>query len=76
MFSQMRRTTVADRGLVVDYNRPFLAIYLNDPMVTSEAHRRTDICVPVIPLSMPRASNDMSDTETRIADRPGHWLSA
>ena len=36
----------------VDYDRPFMAIYLNDPTVTREVHRRTELCVPVLPVRM------------------------
>ena len=63
MFSQMRRSMVAARGLKVDGHRPFLAIYLNDPLVTREAHLRTDICVPVVPIQVPLATNDIGDAQ-------------
>ena len=45
-------------GSAVDYDRPFVAIYLNDPTVTREMHRRTELCVPVLPVRMPLSSND------------------
>lgn len=57
-FSKMRRITVVKRGLSIDVGRPFVAIYLNDPQVTREVHRRTELCVPVIPMRMPLSSND------------------
>lgn len=58
VFSQLRREVVPKRGLSIDYDRPFVAIYLNDPMMTREVHRRTELCVPVIPIRMPLSSND------------------
>ena len=57
-FSKMRRVTVAKRGLSIDFGRPFVAIYLNDPLVTREMHRRTELCIPVMPMRMPLSSND------------------
>ena len=33
-------------------------IYLNDPAITREVHRRTELCVPVLPVRMPLSSND------------------
>ena len=56
--SSLHRDIVPRRGLSVDYDRPFLAIYLNDPSVTREVHRRTDLCIPVLPVRMPLWSND------------------
>jgi AraC family transcriptional regulator len=50
MLSQLHRQWVPKQGLSVDYDRPFMAIYLNDPQVTREVHRRTELCVPVLPL--------------------------
>ena len=38
-----------------------MAIYLNDPAITREVHRRTELCVPVIPVRMPLSSNDDED---------------
>jgi AraC family transcriptional regulator len=58
LFSTLRRDAVNKRGLSVDYGRPFIAIYLNDPMFTREMHRRTELCVPVMPMRMPASSND------------------
>jgi DNA gyrase inhibitor GyrI len=58
LFSQLHREIVPKRGLSLDYDRPFLAIYLNDPAVTREMHRRTELCVPVLPVRMPLSSND------------------
>ena len=42
----------------LDYDRPFLTIFLNDPSITREMHRRTELCVPVLPVRMPISSND------------------
>jgi AraC family transcriptional regulator len=61
VISLMHRTIVPKRGLSVDYDRPFLAVYLNDPGITREVHRRTELCVPVIPVRMPLFSNDDVD---------------
>jgi AraC family transcriptional regulator len=58
VFSELHREIVPKRGLSVDYDRPFLAIYLNDPMITREVHRRTELCIPVLPVRMPLSSND------------------
>ena len=58
LFSRLHREIVPKRGLYVDYDRPFVAIYLNDPVVTREVHRRTELCVPVLPVRMPFSSND------------------
>jgi DNA gyrase inhibitor GyrI len=58
LFSELHRTIVPRRGLSVDYDRPFLAVYLNDPAITREVHRRTELCVPVLPVRMPLSGND------------------
>lgn len=58
LFSHMHREIVPKRGLSLDYDRPFVAIHLNDPSVTREVHRRTELCVPVLPVRMPFSSND------------------
>lgn len=58
VFSQLHHDIVPKRGLSVDYDRPFLAVYLNDPAITREMHRRTELCVPVLPVRMPLSSND------------------
>lgn len=58
LFSILHRDVVPRRGLCLDYDRPFLAIHLNDPRVTREVHRRTELCVPVLPVRMPLSSND------------------
>jgi AraC family transcriptional regulator len=50
IFSQLHREWVPKQGLAVDYDRPFVAIYLNDPLLTREVHRRTELCIPVVPL--------------------------
>ena len=66
IFSRLHREIVPKRGLAVDYDRPFLAVHLNDPAVTREMHRRTELCVPVIPVRMPLSSND--DEDAVVAD--------
>ena len=50
LLSQLHRDWVPKQGLEVDYDRPFMAIHLNDPRVTRQVHRRTELCVPVLPL--------------------------
>ena len=50
LLSELHREWVPKQGLVVDYDRPFVAIHLNDPRMTREMHRRTELCVPVLPL--------------------------
>ena len=71
-FRSLHRDIVPKRGLCVDYDRPFLAIYLNDPTVTREVHRRTELCVPVLPVRMPFSSNDDEDS-TPTRRRVGHY---
>ena len=67
-FSHLHGEVVPKRALFVDYDRPFMAIHLNDPAVTREVHRRTELCVPVVPIPMPLASNDdVSDAARDIA---------
>jgi AraC family transcriptional regulator len=58
LFSHLHRDIVPKRGLSLDYDRPFMTIYLNDPSMTREMHRRTELCVPVLPVRMPLSSND------------------
>ena len=50
LFSQLHSDWVPKQGLAVDYDRPFMAIHLNDPLLTREVHRRTELCIPVLPL--------------------------
>ena len=50
LLSQLHREWVPKQGLEVDYDRPFMAIHLNDPHMTRKVHRRTELCVPVLPL--------------------------
>ncbi len=58
LFSHLHREIVPQRGLLLDYARPFVTIFLNDPSITREMHRRTELCVPVFPVRMPLSSND------------------
>ena len=42
LLSEMHRDQVPKQGLAVDYDRPFMAIYLNDPLHdarSASAHR-------------------------------------
>jgi AraC family transcriptional regulator len=66
LLSHLHRRIVPERALCVDYDRPFMAVYLNDPAVTREVHRRTELCVPVVPIAMPLPSNDVGQD---LADR-------
>jgi AraC family transcriptional regulator len=50
LISHLHRDWVPRQGLAVDYDRPFMAIHLNDPLITREVHRRTELCIPVLPL--------------------------
>jgi AraC family transcriptional regulator len=50
LLSHLHREWVPKQGLAVDYDRAFMVIHLNDPRVTREVHRRTELCVPVLPL--------------------------
>jgi AraC family transcriptional regulator len=50
LLSHLHREWVPKQGLAVDYDRPFMAIHLNDPQLTREVHRRTELCIPVLPL--------------------------
>jgi AraC family transcriptional regulator len=52
LFSELHRDWVPKQGFAVDYDRCFMAIHLNDPLVTREMHRRTELCIPVLPLSV------------------------
>jgi AraC family transcriptional regulator len=61
LFSNLRTEAVAKRGLSIDDGRPFVAIYLNDPMRTREVHRHTELCIPVIPIRVPLSGNDDCD---------------
>ena len=63
LLSQLHRDWVPKQGLSVDYDRPFMAIYLNDPMLTREVHRRTELCIPVLPL---RVALPAEDTARRM----------
>ena len=58
LLSRLHSEIVPKRGLSLDYDRPFVTIYLNDPAITREMHRRTELCVPVLPVRMPLSSND------------------
>jgi AraC family transcriptional regulator len=47
-FSQLHREWAPAQGLAVDYTRPFIEIYLNDPGFTPDTDLRVDLCVPII----------------------------
>lgn len=51
LMSELHREWVPKQGLVLDHDRPFVAIHLNDPRLTREVHRRTELCIPVQPLA-------------------------
>jgi DNA gyrase inhibitor GyrI len=58
LFSLLYRRELPKRGLAVDEDRPFLAIYLTDPTVTREMHRRTELCIPLDRAHMPMQADD------------------
>jgi AraC family transcriptional regulator len=58
LYARLQDELVPKRGLTIDGERPLLAIYLNDPRVTRELHRRTELCIPVVPIPTLVASND------------------
>ena len=60
LFSSLHCEIIPKRGLKVDYDRPFMAVYLNDPRTTREIYRRTELCIPVLPIPMAIATNDDS----------------
>ena len=62
VLSKLHTNVVQKRGLSVDYDRPFMTIYLNDPALTREMHRRTELCIPVIPIRMPLSATTTSKT--------------
>ena len=74
LYAQLHAEIVPKRGLSVDYDRPFVAIYLNDPAVTREVHRRTELCVPVLPVQMSVASDTpgISSLEAHAAALAAH----
>jgi AraC family transcriptional regulator len=71
LLSCLHGEIVPKRGLTLDYDRPFVTIYLNDPAITREMHRRTELCVPVLPVRMPLSGNDDDaghETDQVVAD--------
>jgi AraC family transcriptional regulator len=68
LFSKLHTNVVPKRGLSVDYDRSFMAIHLNDPAITREMHRRTELCIPVMPIRMPHSSNDDHEADI-VADK-------
>ena len=58
LYAQLHREIIPKRGLCVDYDRPFITIYLNDPTITREVHRRAELCVPVLPVRMAVSVDD------------------
>jgi AraC family transcriptional regulator len=62
LYARLQDDVVPKRGLTIDSERPLLAMYLNDPRITREVHRRTELCIPVLPIQMPLATtNDNTD---------------
>lgn len=68
LFSRLHTEIIPKRALTVDYERPFVAVYLNDPHITREMHRRTELCVPVVPIPMSAATNDEGREGCDIAE--------
>lgn len=71
VFSKLHTSLVEKRGLSVDSDRSFMAIYLNDPLLTREVHRRTELCVPVLPVRVPVSNNDDHEHEQEQDDAIG-----
>ena len=75
LLSHLHSRIVPERALCVDYDRPFMTVHLNDPAVTREVHRRTELCVPVVPIAMPLPRNDagrqVPDTRPIARRSPG-----
>lgn len=46
-FHDMRETWAPSRGLVLHAKRPFVEIYLDDPLRCAPEKLRTDLCIPV-----------------------------
>ena len=74
LLSELHREWVPKQGLEVDYDRPFMAIHLNDPHMTRQVHRRTELCVPVLPLreampvdAAPQQDEDLVSPWMRLA---------
>jgi len=44
---EMQGAALPEKGLLADYTRPFLEIYLNDPTSVPERDLLTDLCIPV-----------------------------
>jgi hypothetical protein len=63
LLSHLHRDWVPKQGLAVDYDRPFMLIHLNDPLVTREVHRRTELCIPVLPLRDYLPADGVGDEE-------------
>jgi AraC family transcriptional regulator len=68
LLSKMNSGLVQKRGLTIDHDRSFMTVYLNDPALTREMHRRTELCVPVLPIRMPLSSNDDQDIDVANFD--------
>jgi AraC family transcriptional regulator len=66
ILSKLHTSLVQKRGLSVDYDRAFMTIYLNDPALTREMHRRTELCIPVLPICMPLSSNDDHEVDVVV----------
>ncbi|MGI9407670.1 MAG: AraC family transcriptional regulator [Hyphomicrobiaceae bacterium] len=46
-FQELHRAALPEKGLMADYTRPFLEIYINDPADVPERELLTDLCIPV-----------------------------
>ena len=68
LLSRLCNEVVPKRALTVDHERPLVAVYLNDPQITRELHRRTELCIPVMPIPMPLATNDEGQEGYDIAE--------
>jgi AraC family transcriptional regulator len=67
VISTLHCDIVPKRGLSVDYDRPFVAVYLNDPRITRSLHRRTELCIPVLPMPALANSDDLERRDLDVA---------
>lgn len=67
LFSDLHGDWVPKQGLAIDYDRPFMAIHLNDPQLTREVHRRTELCIPVLPLRVELQAGVTGENDDFIA---------
>jgi AraC family transcriptional regulator len=57
LFSRLYGDIVPKQGLSVDQSRPFVAMYLSPSAHTGQVDRRTELCVPILPIGLPLLSH-------------------